>query len=384
MNVKVTDAAALCALKPLEVVSYLRSNGWRKDGEQQGNRSRWLRADRDGEEFEITVPLNHQFRDFAARMGDVLQVLAACEGRSQLQILRDLQVMGADVIRLRLVDAELAHATVPLDEGAIFIERARDLMLAVACAAVNPRAYYPSRKPAQAIDYIRKARLGQTEPGSFVVTILSPVPPSLADPNGQLIALEEPYERQVTQTLAVALNAVRQAAEDAATSGQVDSFVQAVSRGVSANLCDALAGMGSFSEGNRVVEVQFSWSRNRPLVRGAEVPNRILFDSDAFPLIRQAAVYLKESTPREEFEIRGLVVKLDRPEATALGKVTIHGLIDDQPRKVVVELRDPDYHKAVTAHDQGRLVRCSGVLVREGRAFWLYDPYGFAVEEDDL
>src|SRR5262249_39415896 len=98
----------------------------------------------------------------------------------------------------------------------------------------------------------------------------------------------------------------------------------------------------------------------------------------------QAAVYLKESSPREEFEIRGLVVKLDRQDAAATGKVTIHGLIDDQPRKVVVELRDPDYHQAVAAHDQGRLVRCSGVLIREGRAFRLYEPYGFMVEEDDF
>jgi hypothetical protein len=384
MNVKITDAAALSALRPLEVVSYLRSDGWRKDGEQPGGWSRWLRTDRDGEEFEVTVPLNAQFRDFAARMGDVLQVLATFEGRSQLQILRDLQVIGADVIRLRLMDADLADATVPLDEGAIFIERARDLVLAGACAAVNPRASYPSRKPAQAIDYIRKARLGQTEPGSFIVTILSPVPPSLADPSGRLVALDEPYERQVTQRLATALDAVRQAAEDAATSGQVDSFVRAVSRGVSANLCDALASMGSSGEGHRAVEFLFSWSRNRPLAPEAGIPDRIRFSPDAFPVIRQAAVYLKESTPREEFEVSGLVVRLDRPDALAPGKVTIHGLIDDQPRKVVVELRDPDYHQAVTAHDQGRVVRCSGVLVREGRAFRLQEPYGFVVEEDEL
>ena len=41
-------------------------------------------------------------------------------------------------------------------------------------------------------------------------------------------------------------------------------------------------------------------------------------------------------------------------------------------------------HKAVTAHAQDRLVRCSGVLVRKGRAFRMYEPYGFAVEEDDV
>jgi len=270
MNVTITDAAALSALRPLEVVSYLRSNAWKKAGEQPGNWSRWLHADREGDEFEVTVPLNHQFRDFAARMGDVLQVLAAFEGRSQLRILRDLLVTGADVIRLRLAHTESADASVPLDEGASFIQRAKDMMLAAACAAVNPRVYYPSRKPAQATDYIRRARLGQTEPGSFIVTIFSPVPPSLAGPDGQLFELEEPFERLVTQTLAVALNSVRLAAEDAAATGKVDSFVSAVASGVSANLCDALAGMGSFTEADRSLDIQFSWSRNRPLV-SAEV-----------------------------------------------------------------------------------------------------------------
>jgi len=384
MNARITDAIALSALRSLEVVSYLRSNGWTKSREKAGNWSTWLHADQEGEEFEITVPLNHQFRDFAARMGDVLQVLEVFEGRSQIQIFQDLLVTGADVMRLRLTDAELADASVPLDEGATFIQKAKDLVLAAACAAVNPRMYYSSRKSTQATDYIRGARLGQTEPGSFVITIISPVPPSLAGPTGQLFELEEPYERRVTQMLAGALNSVRQAAEDAAATGKVDSFVRAVPRGVSANLCDALAGMGSFTEGCRALEIQFSWSRNRPLASDAQVPSKILFNTDVFPVLRQAAVYLKESSPREEFEIRGSVVKLERPEGADIGKATIHGLIDDQPRKVVVELRDADYHEAVTAHDQARFVRCSGVLVREGRGFRLLEPYDFTIEKDDL
>lgn len=58
--------------------------------------------------------------------------------------------------------------------------------------------------------------------------------------------------------------------------------------------------------------------------------------TDAFPVIRQAAVYRKESSPREEFEIRGPVVKLERMEGADIGKATIRGLIDDHPREVVV------------------------------------------------
>src|SRR5262245_20334503 len=102
MNARITDPIVLSALRPPEVISYLRSSGWHKAGEQPGQWSRWLRGDQDGDEFEIAVPLNHQFRDFAVRMADVLGVLELFEGRSQLAILRDLLVTGADVIRLRL------------------------------------------------------------------------------------------------------------------------------------------------------------------------------------------------------------------------------------------------------------------------------------------
>jgi hypothetical protein len=142
MNARITDAVALSALRSLEVVSNLRSNGWTNSGEKAGNWSTWLHADQEGEKFEITVPLNHQFRDFAARMGDVLPVLEVFEGCSQIQIFQDLLLTGADVIRLRLADAELADASVPLDEVATFVQKAKDLVLAAACAAANPRAYF--------------------------------------------------------------------------------------------------------------------------------------------------------------------------------------------------------------------------------------------------
>ncbi len=110
MNVKIIDVGPLSALRPLEVVSYLRSSGWTKAAEKPGNWSRWVRADYEGEEFEVTVPLNHQFRDFAVRMGDVLQVLAVFEARSQLKILRDLIVTGSEVIRLRLSSSKSRRA----------------------------------------------------------------------------------------------------------------------------------------------------------------------------------------------------------------------------------------------------------------------------------
>lgn len=382
MKATIRDIATLSALKPLEVVSYLRASGWQKTSERPGKWAAWVRK-QDEEEFEIAVPLTTHFRDFALRMSDALRVLEVAEDRSQLEILRDLLVTSADVVRVRLADRELSDGSVPLEEGAQFFQKARDMMLAAACAAIGPRAYFPSKRPTEAMDYLRKARLGQTEQGSFVLTIISRVPPSLATENGQLFDVEEPFERRVIQTLATSLMAIRSASDDAASTGKVESFVAAVSKGVSANLCDALVGMGTCADSNRSLEINFSWSRSRPLDPQLEIPSEVNFSPDAFPVIEEASVYFKESTPREEFVARGPVVRLERADGAATGKVTIHCFVDGQPRKVLVELGEPQYHQAVSAHDENRIARCSGVLMREGRGFRLHEPYDFMSESDE-
>ena len=382
MKATIRDAATLSTIRPLEVVSYLRAAGWKKESEQAGKWATWVR-EIDGEEYEVAVPLTTQYRDFALRMSDILQVLEVAEKRTQLEIFQDLLFTSADIVRVRLADSELAEGSVPLEEGAQFFQKAKDMMLAAACAAAGPRAYFSSRRPAQALEYLRRTRLGQTEHGSFVLTIISRVPPSLSAGNGILFEVEEPFERRVTQMLAQSLAAVRTASDDAASSGQVKSFETAVSKGVNANLCDALVGMGTAADTNRSLEVQFSWSSTRPLTPSLQIPNTVFFPPDAFPMIKEAAVYLKETSSREEFEARGPVVKLERADGVPAGKVTVHCFVDEQPRKVTVELGDEQYQNAVTAHKEGQVIRCSGVLMREGRAFRLHEPYNFVVEEEE-
>ena len=76
-------------------------------------------------------------------------------------------------------------------------------------------------------------KLGQTEHGSFVVTLLAPVPPELQpqlDPAWTNLD-DEPIERQVTRRLMTALEASRTAAE-LALSGNGAAFEQAVASGL--------------------------------------------------------------------------------------------------------------------------------------------------------
>jgi hypothetical protein len=372
VRVTIRDAAVLGALRPLDVAAYLRSTGW-KPVERIGDKGAvWTRAAEPRQDLEILLPLRHELRDFTARMGDVLATLAAAEDRSQLDILRDITCASADLVRLELQGPAVVDHTLPLPEGAIAFAKAYDLMLAAACAAVEPRSVYATRKPAQAIEYVGRLRLGQTEPGSYVVSILSPVAPSLDQAGGAGADLPDPFERRVTTTLARATAAARSAAEIAASTGELQPFVDATPLGVSANLCDAIAGLVTDS-GAESLAVRLRWSPTR--AAPPETPTRVLFTRDTVHVVREASRIFRETSPREEFELQGMVVALQRDEGAASGVVTIAALVDGALRKVRVALAAEAYALAIRAHQEECRLRCLGKLVKEGRSLVLREPH---------
>jgi len=132
----------------------------------------------------------------------VLRTLRQVERRPEPEILQDLMTTSSDLIRVRAPSREAESGSLPLEQAVAFVERARNLVLAAACAAITKRAYFATRKPTKATEYLSKVRMGQTERASYVLTILSPVAPGVG-PQGALsgdLNPSEPYERQVTRT----------------------------------------------------------------------------------------------------------------------------------------------------------------------------------------
>lgn len=374
MRARVHDSQTLEAIRSLEVISYLRATGWTQRDVRPERYSVWARGNGHGD-YEITVPLS-RFKDFALRMSEVLETLESAEGRSQLQILADLSISNADVVRISSNIAETADGTIPIEDAVALVQKARDAVLAAACSAIEPRAYFAPRKFDQALDYVRKVKMGQTERGSYTVTVVSRVAPVLQQqPLGDV---EEPYERRVVRTLGTGITTIRAAAEVAAATGRLESFEEGISLGVSANLCNALVGMVEDREFVRGLEFSFSWSRSRPQMQ-QEVPARILISPDSLPVIEEAGRLLRAISPREEFELIGIVVKLDRQPDEQLGRVTVLGFIEDRTHSIRMELAGEDYTRAVTAHDERKLVFVRGDLFKEGRSYVLKEPRGLQI-----
>lgn len=382
MKVDIREREVFQNLNPVEIASYLRSTGWHDIALQPNHSSSWKKSI-DGGSFELLLPLNRAISDFVSRMADVVSDLAAVEQRSQLEILTDLQTAGADVLRVRLRNPESANGTLPIEQGVSLVDNTRELLLAGACAAVEPRPYFATRKPDLANQFLSNLRFGQSERGSYVLTILSPVPPHLAPVDGELFEIEEPFARRAVWTLSRALQALREAADIALSSGRADPFNEAVSAGVSSNLCSALARMAKGVPATCELALSWTWARSRPVETGAI--RDVVFPGDRVPVIDEAARLLKVTAPREEVEIHGVVMKLQKEgeEGPPAGPVTILAFIDGTPRRVTVPLAMEDHRVAIQAYERGIAVACTGDLIKSGRQYTLQNPRGFTFVSEE-
>ncbi|HRK94919.1 MAG TPA: hypothetical protein PK694_01240 [Rhodospirillales bacterium] len=382
MRVELADAAALRQLKPLEVAAYLRAMNWRKEANLNGKATLWSKTGPEGEEFDLTLPSRREFGDYALRMAEVLRALAVAEERSELEVFRDITTTAAaDVVRVGVQTTPLDNGTLRIDQAVQLVERGRDLMLSAACAALEKRAVYARRKPQRAMEYLREVRMGQTEQGSFILTLLVPVPLELKAAQDELFGCEpaEPYGRRVTRTLFSALAAVDEAAQAAAVDGDMAPFQAAVSRGVSANMCDAILGLAEASP-EQPIDFRISWSRSRP--GAADVPTRVLIAADRIPVVQEAARQFRERAPVDDYELEGIVTRLARSPAASQGDVTVEGVVDGRMRRVSMPLSPDTYSIAVKAHEHRVRVRCTGELTRDGAGFRLQTPRHFEIVDD--
>jgi len=373
----------LAALRPEDLQLYLSSRGWVAESTPPSSKAIFYRLPGQ-KNAEVLLPRQRDIADYVSRMGDILEMLTAVEQRPVGEVLRDISGPPADVIRLGVTTPEATLGTLPLEEGVQLVKGGCEMLVAAACSVRSPQAFYPRQSFREVTEFLKECRLGQTERGSFVATIITPVPP-LIEAQSPLPGMEdtqfqtEPFARRVTLRLMSSLRFVSTAIETAAH----QKILEGVAEGVSSNLCQAIATMRPSGDQSRL-QVRMSWARTRPNVP-RNLPHNVSFSQAAFPIIEEAGRHLRErQAPRVE-QIKGYVVGL-RAETALLegfeGKVTLLATIEGSTVHVRVILGKDDYAKACNAHRDARLVAVRGQLHRELKFFELLGPHDFQILGD--
>ena len=364
MKALIQDTAALQAVSPAALVAYAQSEGWARM-ETYGEHSDVYAADGLP---EIIVPRTAMLGDYPQVVTQLINIFAEAASADAPAVYRDLVTADRDVVRIRAVSAD-PDGSVSVEDGLQMVQGAHEILLAAACSLKNPQPLYRGGANKEASQFLKQARLGQTEQGSFVVTLLTPAisMPMRRSLWNDVISEEFPPERKITARLAEALEAARLASEQV-VGGKSDAFQDSVQLGVSANLCD---GIVMAAEPFSAVEISLSWARTRPMEKARNVTH---FNDDDVVRLREAARTFREREPRPDTELFGFIHLLKRPPSDDDGSVTLRTLLDGQMQSVSATLKQSDYDRAIQAHRLKYPVILAGDLERYGQRWRLLSP----------
>ncbi len=279
-------------LDPIQVKQYAKATGWVRERSLSDYRVA-IYAHPTSDLDQILVPLIPRAYGFARAMGDVISILAEREQRPAIEILNDLLLPPADVIRFTEADATTANGDVPLDHGLALLTGARKALLAAACSERRPRQrFHPRMSLAEADQFLLAARLGQTERGSYTVTVACPLD---AVTNTMPLLDAAPFTRRVTALLMRSLQRLSIALD----ADELDPLLDPPPEEpvLSANLCDGLLDMAPVGEGGTLT-IGTSWARTLPPSAMIPLPGQVRFRRELFPRIEELASRLRPGPSR--------------------------------------------------------------------------------------
>lgn len=362
------DSKLIQSITPDSLRDYLRAHGWKQTNSSDVF-TVWAAIGQ-----ELIVP-SQRASDYGRRLAEIILEIQKKEERSQTSILRDIVFTGYDVIRLRSAGPDTENGTISCRDGADLFKNAHDMLQASACASVVRKPIFTGKKPSSATQYMDRARIGQTEHGSFVLTLLSPISPEKEQADYEL-PLDQPFGRTVTTTFSQATAKLSAAAAKGSFSDLPEEVESFVSAGVSSNLCDAMAGLIGDNHG-RTTTIDISWSSF--VSRPPQAASIVTIKPEFLGFLQDLSGELKKSAPLNSCHVMGYVVALARGEGENIGRVTVAGLIAGRHQKVSFDLFGDEYRQAISAHERGIPVSFIDDLTSSVRMLRAPNPREFTV-----
>ena len=309
---------------------------------------------------QLVVALDESFDDYPETVAEAVQKLAEYEGRTSSEVLSHLLLPPADVLRFRETGPETETGTVRLDQVIGLLEGTKKMLLSVAHSVLHPQPYHPRLSRSEAEQFVRSCRMGQTERGSFIVTVACP----LDFVPGTTVA-DGPFARQVTQGLMQSLADVA----DAADKNQVDDLLDHGKHPLlSANFLESLLMLRPSAE-RASVQVSSSWSKTLPSPVSSSKP-ALQLDQGCFEAIEYLAPKLRSTPAARHVSFTGVVDQLRGQEGSdgrMTGEVVLFVQEGGESIRARTELSADQYQTAGRAHLANEPVFFRGYLIRGPR-----------------
>lgn len=375
-------------LNPLAVTKYLSETNWELYPIKRNDIKIFQYKKEDLFE-QVTIPLDKKLRDYKNAMYDSVCKIAYVEKKSVEQLMLYLLNPNTDILKIRLDKKEVESGNIMFDDAIQLFDNAKKLIAATALDVINPKKMHYGRINEPVRNFLSQCRFGQTEIGSYVVSVICPFvdfPKTEGYKKLNAFFDEEQYAysltREVINRLMTNVATIKQKIDD----GNLESLANYDSP-ISSNFYEALSGLSMDTE-DTTVEFMAEWS---PTVKSNQCKyNRILITNDYYEPIRTIISKITEYTNErietvdkikrlevapisdsreygtiERTEIVGKIIELKAApviDSREYGTIVIYVGDNARVKSVTVKLDREDYDKAVAAHQHGKAVKVVGDL----------------------
>lgn len=324
--------------------------------------------------FEVLVPSTKNIRDYEKRVVTLIYDLAAALDLEPDQIVRNVDAVKFDVFRIAAHSGS-AFGSVEFSEGITLFESGYELVASSATVAAldYSRPSLQGRRPDEARDFLRQVRMGQTEVGSFVLTLLLPI---MLDGDEPVLpeSRARNFSYRVVETLGSALNATERAVRQASKSGP-DAFWDATEQGVTSNFCNALATMLNVA-GDVSVRVDRS-----ALLGRAAATYQTTFNRRQVEVLTEGARLLSDRPAEQYTQLVGTVIALREASLRRAGTLVLRSEVHGEELSVKVPFQSQDRDTVIDAFKNKISVQLevSGTLAKVGNQYVLRNPHDFSI-----
>ena len=147
-------------INPLSFAKYLKDTGWRQYPSRRTDVKIFQYIAAGGEAFQV--------------MYQAVETVALAEAKSMDQLMLFLLNPNTDILKIRLNRKGVEAGNILFDDAIRVYESARKLIAAATQDILHPRRYHQGRPEDAVSRFVNNCKFGQTEIGSYVVSIVCP------------------------------------------------------------------------------------------------------------------------------------------------------------------------------------------------------------------
>lgn len=355
-------------INTLLFAKYLKDSGWNHFDTKRKDIRVFQKTMSDGKFFQVVLPLERSLSDYSEAIMTAVETVAVAEESTSENLLMFLLNPNSDILKIRLCKKGIESGSILFDDALHLYENARKLIASAAMDVQNPKKYHRGRIDTAVNNFLNSCRFGQTEIGSYVLSVVCPL--GNMDEDGVYHKMsvfstdcDDSFTRKVTCRVMDNLLRIKKCIDEGEYRSLTDDDDP-----ISANFYEALAGLNLDSD-DTSVEVSVGWT---PSVKNDRcTADSISFSHDYYQPIIEAIDRIKRFTD-EKTRIIGRINKLESipdVEKRISGKVSVVYIDDEGKRRTVrAELDKNDYALALEAHSKGFYVEIAGTLINAGKS----------------